>query len=167
MTRDEPTEDRPQDATDSGETARPEIFTRAWAESWCRALHDSDAYRQAAAGWEGDIVVAMTADPEMGVAKERAVYLDLADGDCHGGRLAGDDERASALFVLRAPPAVWRRVLAGEIEPVWGLMSGKIELAQGSIAKLVPYTRAAKAMVEVAADLPASFPPGWNPEIAP
>jgi putative sterol carrier protein len=139
-----------------------EIFTAEWARDWCRAVHDSDAYRRAAVGWEGSIVVEMSADPKMGVAAPRAVFLDLHDGDCRDGRPAGDAERDAALFVLRATPAVWRRVLRREVEPIWGLMSGKIELAKGSIAKLVPYTRAAKELVEAAAALPATFPDGWS-----
>lgn len=140
-----------------------EIFTADWARQWCRAIHDSEPYRRAAAGWEGSIVFVMTPDPAMGIPTRRAVFLDLHDGDCHDGRPAGDEELEAALFVLRATPAVWRRVLGRQIEPIWGLMSGKIELAAGSIAKLVPYTRAAKEMVEAAAGLPATFPAGWNP----
>lgn len=145
-------------------THPPEIFTDPWATAWCRAIHDSDTYRRAAAGWEGAVAVVMTADPEMGVGAGRAVFLDLADGDCRAGRVAREGDRERALFVLRASPAVWNRVLGGEIEPIWGLMSGKIELAQGAITKLVPYARAAKEMVECAARLDASFPDGWHPE---
>jgi len=108
--------------------------------------------------------VVMSADPEYGVREERAVFLDLADGDCRGGRTAGTEELAAAVFVLQAPPAVWKRVLGREIEPIWGLMSGKIALAKGSISKLIPYTRAAKEMVEQAVGLEADFPPGWPRE---
>jgi len=140
-----------------------EIFSAEWARQWCRAIHHSEPYRRAAVGWEGCIVFVMSADADMGVATPRAVFLDLHDGDCHDGRLAGDDEHAAALFVLRATPAVWRRVLRRDMEPIWGLMSGKIELAKGSIAQLVPYTRAAKELVQAAAALPASFPAGWDP----
>jgi len=139
-----------------------EIFTDEWARQWCRAIHDSDAYRAAAVGWDGAIVVVMSADPAMGVPQARSVFLDLADGDCRGGRRASDGDTQDAVFELRASPAVWKRVLAGEMEPIWGLMSGKIELARGSIAKLIPYARAAKEMVVAATRLPATFPDGWN-----
>lgn len=139
-----------------------EIFTAEWARQWCRAIHDSSEYRQAAAGWEGDILVVMSADAAMGVPRERRVFLDLADGDCRGGRLGEAADAEDAVFVLRATPATWKRVLAGEVEPVWGLMSGNIELAKGSIAQLIPYTQAAKRMMEAAARLPATYPDGWN-----
>ncbi|HMB52912.1 MAG TPA: Fis family transcriptional regulator [Thermoanaerobaculia bacterium] len=141
-----------------------EIFTDEWAGAWCRAIQASDAYKSAAAGWDGAVAVVMSADPEYGVREERAVFLDLADGDCRGGRTAGTEELAAAVFVLQAPPAVWKRVLGREIEPIWGLMSGKIALAKGSISKLIPYTRAAKEMVEQAVGLEADFPPGWPRE---
>jgi putative sterol carrier protein len=139
-----------------------EIFTDDWARQWCRGVQDSEAYRRAAAGWEGAIVVVMSADPAMGVPRSRAVYLDLTDGDCRSGRKADPDDHEDAVFELRATPAVWKRVLAGEMEPIWGLMSGKIELARGSISKLIPYARAAKELVAAAAALPATFPAGWN-----
>lgn len=140
----------------------PEIFTQDWARQWCRAIEESETYRQAAAGWEGAVTVVMEPDPEMGVGQERGIFLDLADGHCRAGRLAGDAEREAAVFELRASPAVWKRVLDGEIEPIWGLMSGKIALAKGSVSKLIPFTRAAKEMVEAAARLPATYPEGWT-----
>lgn len=139
-----------------------EIFTDDWARQWCRAVSDSEDYRQAAAGWEGAILVVMSADPAMGVPRSRAVYLELTDGDCRSGRKAAPDDREDAVFELRATPAVWKRLLAGEMEPIWGLMSGKIELARGSISKLIPYARAAKELVAAAAALPATFPTGWH-----
>jgi len=142
-----------------------EIFTDEWARQWCRAIHESAEYRSAASGWEGAILVVMSADPDMGVASERRVFLDLRDGDCRGGRRAEEADAEAALFVLRAAPATWHRVLAGEVEPVWGLMSGKIELAKGSIAQLIPYTLAAKRMVEAAAAMPSTFPAGWNGDL--
>jgi putative sterol carrier protein len=139
-----------------------EIFTDDWARQWCRAVRDNETYRQAAAGWEGAILVVMSADPAMGVPRSRAVHLELTDGDCRNGRKATPDDRDDAVFELRATPEVWKRLLAGEMEPIWGLMSGKIELARGSISKLIPYARAAKELVASAAALPATFPTGWN-----
>lgn len=139
-----------------------EIFTDDWARQWCRAIRASEAYRRAAAGWEGAVLVVMSADAAMGVPRARAVYLDLADGDCRSGRRASADDREDAVFELRATPAVWKQVLGGEMEPMWGLMAGKIELARGSITKLIPYARAAKELMHAAAALPATFPAGWN-----
>lgn len=141
-----------------------EIFTDEWAGDWCRAIHASAAYRRAAAGWDGAVAVVMSADPAYGVARGRAVYLDLADGDCRGARRAAAADLETALFVLQATPAVWHRVFEREMEPIWALMSGRIELARGSIAKLIPYARAAKEMVELAVGLAAEYPAGWPPQ---
>lgn len=139
----------------------PEVFTAPWAEAWCAELNASEPYRKAAARWEGALVLVMTENPAMGVGKTRRLFLDLHHGSCRGARAATTDDAGSAPFVLEAPPAVWKRVLEGGLDPLLGLMTGKVRLARGSLAKLTPQVQAAKELVRSAGRLPTSFPPGW------
>ena len=57
-------------------------------------------------------------------------------------------------------PETWKRVLAGDLEPIFGIMSGKLELARGSLAKLVPQIAAARELVAAAARIDTVFPAG-------
>ena len=138
-----------------------EIFTEAWAIHWCRELTSSVAYHQAAARWEGALVLVLEADEALGIDQERVVFLDVHHGTCRGARSATPEDRQTAPFVLQGNAAAWRRILAGEIEPLTAVMTGKLRLAQGSLAKLLPYVQAAKELVAAARRIPATYPPGW------
>ncbi len=63
--------------------------------------------------------------------------------------------------MLQGNAAAWKRILAGEVEPLTALMTGKLRLTQGSLAKLLPYVQAAKELVAAARRIPSTFPPGW------
>ncbi len=126
------------------------LFTPAWAQGWGDALNASDAYRMAAARWEGAVLMDVLADPAHGLAQDTAVFLDLWHGSCRVARLAEPEDRAQARFVLRGPLAVWLQVLSGEMAPTTAILRGKIALAKGSLGGLLPHVAAANALVEVA-----------------
>ncbi|MEM9553485.1 MAG: SCP2 sterol-binding domain-containing protein [Acidobacteriota bacterium] len=136
-----------------------EVFTQPWVDAWADEIARSQEYRQAAASWEGPLALALT-DADGGVA--RAVRLDLWHGSCRDARALAGDDIAPALdatdYVLQADLATWRRVLAGELEPIFGLMSGKLKLTRGQLPKLLPYVTASKELVAAAGRVPSRFP---------
>jgi len=130
-----------------------EVFTDPWAEALGAELNDSETYRKAAADWHGALVLEMAGGDEV-----RSVYLDLEGGTCRSARLAGEEEREAAAVVLRADAETWQRVLAGEVAPLWGLMSGKLQLAKGSLGTLIPFADASKELVAAAGRIDCHFP---------
>jgi putative sterol carrier protein len=70
---------------------------------------------------------------------------------------------AAASYVVAAAPAVWREVLEGRIEPLFAVMSGKLKLVRGSIARLLPYVTAARELLAAARRVPTEFPGAWSP----
>ena len=139
-----------------------EIFTEKWAKAWDRKINENDAYRKAAANWEGAIVLVMAADEGFGIAADRAVIADLWHGECRQARVASEKDLGSAPFVIRATPATWKDVLGGQMDPIFGLLRGKLKLAKGSVFALVPYAAAAKELVVSASRVDTSFPAGWH-----
>ena len=134
-----------------------EIFTDAWAEAWAQELQASDAYRAAAETWEGSVLLSLKADD---TAADRAVFVDLWHGECRGARAAEASDIESADYVIQADLEVWSRVLARELEPIFGLMSGKLKLTRGSLAKLTPYMAASRELVAAASRVDSIFPEG-------
>jgi putative sterol carrier protein len=113
----------------------------------------------AAAEWEeGVSVLTMAADPAHGIMEDRAVLLDAHRGHCHGARVASEADMESASFVFRADAATWKRLLAGEVEPVAAIMAGKLKLTKGSLMTLAKYAKAASAMVAAAGEVGGTFP---------
>ncbi|HYJ80370.1 MAG TPA: SCP2 sterol-binding domain-containing protein [Longimicrobiaceae bacterium] len=136
----------------------PEVFTEEWSRACCAALNGRESYRTAAAAWEGAIVLTLAADPAAGFGADRAVYIDAHHGECRGARMAGDDDLAAAPFVFRADPAIWKRLLAGEIDPVSAVMQGKLRLVRGGLMTVAKYATAAKEMIAAAAQVGGTFP---------
>ena len=134
-----------------------EAFSQSWAEAWAGELNASPAYRTAAERWEGAVALILD-DPDP--AARRAVVLDLWHGACRSAATADPDAaREQAAYVFQGGQAEWRHVLCDGGSPVLALMSGKIRLAKGSLASLLPYASAAKELLELAGKVPSS-PPG-------
>lgn len=131
-----------------------EVFTEPWVGAWAAEIRGSDAYRQAAATWEGSVALAMSIPSDA----ERGVFLNLWHGECRDARVASDADLEQADFVLAADLDVWRRVLARDLDPIMGLMTGKLKLRRGSLAKLTPQMNASKEMVLAATRIATTFP---------
>ena len=133
-----------------------EAFSQSWAEAWAGELNASPAYRTAAEGWEGAVALILD-DPDP--AARRAVVLDLWHGACRSAGTADlEAARKAAAYVFQGGRAAWRHVLCDGGSPVIAILSGKIRLAKGSLAALLPYASAAKELLEVAGRVPTAFP---------
>ncbi|MFL6236698.1 MAG: Fis family transcriptional regulator [Thermoanaerobaculia bacterium] len=136
-----------------------EVFTHDWAVACGEQINENEDYRQAAKNWEWPLVLTMAADPKLDVP-ERSVYLSLYHGDCKEARAATAADLDDVPFIIRADPHTWKRVLDRDLEPIFGLIRGKLKLAKGSLVSLLPYTSAAKEMVLSAACVETRFPAG-------
>jgi putative sterol carrier protein len=139
-----------------------EVFTEEWCVECCERLNERESYRAAAAGWEGAAVLLMSADPACGIEEDRAVWLDMHHGECRGTRVATPEDLRSAPYVFRAAPAAWKRLLAGEIDPVSAVMQGQLKLARGNLFTLAKYAPAAREMVLAAGEVGGTFPSASN-----
>src|SRR5690606_14290223 len=68
------------------------VFSEEWCAAWCAALNAEPAYAQAAATWEGAVV--LVAEGE-GVARSGA-WLDLHHGACRDARPASPADEVTA-----------------------------------------------------------------------
>jgi putative sterol carrier protein len=136
-----------------------EVFTHDWAVAWGEAIRASDGYRMAARRWQWPMVITMTLGTELDLA-ERSVFLDLFEGDCREARYASETDRATVPFIISGDFHAWKQVLEHDLDPILALMTGKLKLAKGSLAALIPYVTAARELVASAAQVPYRFPEG-------
>jgi putative sterol carrier protein len=136
-----------------------EVFTEEWCIACRDRLNQRESYRLAAAGWEGAVVLLMSADAEHGLDSDRAVWLDIHHGQCRGTRVATAEDLETAPYLFRADPANWKRLLAGEMDPVSAVMQGKLKLSRGNLFTLAKYAPAAREMVLAAGEVGGTFPP--------
>lgn len=144
----------PSPVLGSGVTAHP-LFTQEWAEAYREELNANEDYAEAGSDWEWPLAMMVRADPEQGFDEDRAVVLDLYQGECRGVDVVeGEEASEAAEFVISGSLSTWYDVLDGQLRPLKALMFGKLKLEQGKLRELVPYTRASKEMVESAQEVP-------------
>ena len=82
--------------------------------------------------------------------------LDLWHGACRAGRIVDAAQGARCAYVIRAPYSRWKDVLNGDLDPVKGMMQGKLKV-QGDLATIVRYVRAANELVHLTTMVPTEF----------
>ncbi|MBE3557179.1 MAG: SCP2 sterol-binding domain-containing protein [Firmicutes bacterium] len=137
------------------------FFSEAWANVWKEKLNASDAYHTAAANWEWPLVVVFKADPDLGIDEDIGIYLDLYHGECREARLATPQDQEKVPYVISADAYTWKQILNRELDPIMGIMQGKMKLEKGDMATLAGYVLAAKELVNTALEIETSFPEGW------
>ena len=133
--------------------------TQEWFEALVALIGGSAEYREAAADWEGDIAFLIEAEPDRGLPEDVWGILDLWHGECRGGGLIDAGRGREAAYVLRAPYSRWREVVTGELDPIKGMMQGKLRV-QGDLPTIVRQVRAANELVELTQQIPTEFPDG-------
>lgn len=127
-----------------------------WIAIYRDRINASADYREAAATWEGAISFVFEAEPDRGVPEDLWAILDLWHGECREARMLSAEDGARAPFVLRAPYSRWKDVLRGDLDPVKGMMQGKLKV-QGDLATIVRYVRAANELVHLTMEVPTTF----------
>jgi putative sterol carrier protein len=82
--------------------------------------------------------------------------LDLWHGECRSAHMVTQKEGAGAPYVIRAPYTRWKEVLRGELDPIKGMMQGKLKV-QGDLPTIVRYVRAANELVHLTSMVPTEF----------
>jgi putative sterol carrier protein len=134
----------------------PEFPSEEWLKEYVQRINDSEGYREAAATWEGDVAYVIEAEPDKGVAEDTWAWLDLWHGECREGKLVTPAEGDKARFVIRAPYSRWKEVIKKELDPIKGMMQGKLRL-KGDLPTIIRYVKAANELVNLAQTVPTEF----------
>jgi putative sterol carrier protein len=135
----------------------PEFPSPEWLDEYVEKINGSSSYKEAAATWEGDVAYVIEAEPDKGIAEEVVAWLDLWHGDCREAKIVTTEEGEKARFVIRAPYSRWKEVILKELDPVKGMMQGKLKL-RGDLPTIVRYVKAANELVNLAQTVDTQFP---------
>lgn len=134
----------------------PVFPSEEWLQEYVKRINDSQGYREAAATWEGDVSYVFEPEPDKGVPEEIWAWLDLWHGECRAGRIVSPEEGEKAKFIIRAPYSRWKEVIKKELDPIKGMMQGKLKL-KGDLPTIVRYVKAANELVNLAQTVPTEF----------
>jgi putative sterol carrier protein len=135
----------------------PTFPTDKWFQAFIVRINDSDEYKVAAADWEGDIAFLVQAEPDVGFPEDVWGYLDLWHGVCRGGGVVGPERGAGAAYLLSAPYTRWKDIVVGDLDPIKGMMQGKLKV-RGDLPTIVRYVRAANELVLLTGEVDTTFP---------
>ncbi len=130
------------------------LFSEAWLNKYQDLLNASKEYADAAKTWESDMIFEIAADGDA-VKTPMRVHMDLWHGKLRGWKIAGPDDDAA--YVYSGLLKNWKRLFAGELGPIKGLMSGHFKL-KGSLATVMRYLKAAQELVKTATMVPTRYP---------
>ena len=120
-----------------------------WATGYKDAINANAAYKLAGKDWtHGVIALVIKADEQVGLKEDTGLWLDLHQGVCRDCHLVSHEEAKQAAFVLFADYARWKQVIHAELEPIKGMMQGKLKLTKGQLPIIVKYVAAAKELVQ-------------------
>jgi putative sterol carrier protein len=125
-----------------------EFASKAWFEAFTAEINASDHYREVAADWEGDIAFRIIAEPDRGVPDDIFGYLDLWHGACRSGKVIDASDADAAAYTISAPFSRWKDVVEGELDPIKGMMQGKLRV-RGDLPTIVRYVKAANELVRL------------------
>jgi len=128
-----------------------------WASAFEKEINQSAGYRNAGAAWtHGAVALVVKAEPNIGIAEDIGLWLDLDHGACRAARVVGKAEAEQAPFCITGEYARWKSVMKGELDPIKGMMQKKIEL-KGQMTTIVKFVNASKELVACATRVPTQF----------
>ena len=134
------------------------IFPSAeWVEEFKRQINSSEGYKKAGATWTAGVVaLVISAKPEIGINEDFGMWLDLHQGVCREAKKVGLEEAQKAPFCIIGDYTRWKQVIKKELEPVKGMMQGKLKL-KGDLPTIVRYVKASQELVECTTRIETKF----------
>lgn len=128
-----------------------------WIQEYQKAINTSDAYKQSGSTWTaGPVCLVITANPSLGIERDVGIWLGLHKGVCEEIKIVTSEEAQKAPFVIMGDYARWKQVALGELDPVQGMMQGKLKL-KGDLPTIVRYVRASQDLVQCASKVDTQF----------
>jgi putative sterol carrier protein len=128
-----------------------------WIMEYQNKINSSDDYKKSGATWKaGPVCLVVTANAAAGIEKDTGIWLDLHEGACKEIKIVSLEEAMKAPFVITGDYARWKQVVLGELNPVQGMMQGKLKL-KGSLTTIVRYVKASQDLVECASKVDTQF----------
>ncbi len=129
----------------------------AWVSAYGAAINASEGYRAASTDWtHGPVALVVNRQPEIGVADDVGIWLELDRGVCREAKVVSHDEAQQAPFVITGDYARWKQVIRQELGPIAGIMQRKLML-KGSLPIVVRFVKSAEALVRAATTVPTRF----------
>jgi putative sterol carrier protein len=130
-----------------------------WTTAYKDAVNASEGYRKHGKPWTfGAVAFVVKAYPALGLDEEQCMLLDVHEGECRSTKFGvGRATVESAPFIVVADYARWKSCLRGEIDPIKGMMEGKLKLEKGHLPTMLRFVESSRALVQAAQNVATDF----------
>jgi putative sterol carrier protein len=135
-----------------------------WLRSWADLANRTEAFKSSGAGWSGALALVIEPEPDAGVAAPMYLRLEGAGGTWERVAYGLDAALADGCEVtLLAPYRRWKQVIRQDLDPVKGVLQGKLRLV-GHLPTVLEWIRAFAVLAELAGRLETVFVDEVAPE---
>lgn len=122
--------------------------SQEWVLEYQKAINSNKDYEKSARNWiYGVIVLVIEKDPSIGLNNDTYLWLDLDQGKCHEAKFVTKEEAEKAPFIIEGSYQRWKQVIRKELEPIKGILQGKLKLKKGNLPVIVRFVEAARQLV--------------------
>ena len=133
--------------------------SETWTQEFRNAVNANEKYREAGAAWTyGSVALVIEKDPAHGIEEDVGMILDVHQGTCRDTKyIEGREAAEQASFVIVGSYDRWKQVIQKELEPIKGMMQGKLKLTKGHLPTMIRFVDASRELVESATRVPTEF----------
>ena len=129
--------------------------TDAWIKRLGEECNKSEAYRQAAKHWEGDVYLVVEAEGQL--RKTVYMYMDLYHGECRRAFVADDPGTLNPKFWFRGSVSAWKEVTDRNMDPLKAILTRKLAL-KGNMTNIIRNAKATEALVNCSTNFETEYP---------
>ena len=130
--------------------------SKEWIVAYKDAINNNPEYRTGAADWTHGVVALICKALLPAVPEDIGIWLDLERGVCRDAKLVKVEEAMKAPFCITGEYARWKQVLRKELDPIKGMLQGKLRL-KGDLPTIVRQVKAAQELVNSAGMVDTRF----------
>ncbi len=133
--------------------------SKEWTAAFKDAVNANETYRKAGAEWtHGAVAMVVSKGSAPGIDDDVAMLLDVEKGQCRDAKYVhGLDAVQDAPFIIVAPYERWKSVIQGEIDPIKGMMQGKLKLTKGHLPTMLKFVESSRQLVVSASHVDTDF----------
>jgi putative sterol carrier protein len=132
------------------------FFSAEWIEAFKAAVNANPDYKTAAANWTHGVVALVCKAQAPDFPADTGIWLDLERGVCREAKAVTPEESAKAPFCITGEYDRWKQVLRKELDPIKGMMQGKLKL-KGDLPTIVREVKSAQALVNSGGTIDTRF----------
>lgn len=133
----------------------PVFPSEEWLAACREAINADEALTRAGRTWVGGIALHCMPEPGSRIGRELYGLLDLRHGLCHDARAVNPSEAHDADYLISAPYFTWKRIVSGELDPIFALTMRAVHV-RGNLWRALRHAHAIRLLAKTVGRVPGT-----------